>query len=656
MAREPDWQVVRDWKYSEFWWTADGGKSVPSCDPATDDLCDRPSWSTTQLIDRTNDREPANIEAGNLTTLGNLTGARLAVLDTRQGHYSYRRTIANHDVSAGRITVSEPCTYGSNGDALGWGSKYYVEGLPALLDNPGEWWYDAHLRRLYLWPPENRNPATQNIEISQRNTGVDWSGISNHILDGVTIELYNEYAVYQNNSHQQQSHNNTIQNAALRYANWGLWVTQAVRASEPEDNVTDSFRLLYSEIAHMDTRAIKLASWWDDNAAADSFVRSPVRNTVIRGNELHHLGFRSDQDHAQGVELRYADRLRFEDNHVHHTAHHGVQFHKSVVQSDAPYDFDPDEIKTGEILIADNIIERACQLTTECAAIKIWGRWPDNHVYRDTLVVGNIFRDTFGWAYVAEKRNMWAGNTRSDAGGMGGFGLDVDMASGVHIYRNIAYNNANSGFRFSGVWRDGDIVCYNNVLANSVFGMRIAGANEDTHPSVNAQFVNNILANNEAYGILVSVQSNIDNTMIVDHNLYYDNGWRPFENGGHYAPGAMAVFRKSSGNSYYPTLSLVRSRTPWESLGVEGNPHFWVYDPNDHHLHDGSWPIVRLTSNSARAIDQGDDLPRSLTRLFSVFGLSDARQGAAYDIGRYEWSGDNWSNAFLPLALQNATP
>ena len=166
LAREPDWQVDTEWKHHEFWWAADGGSSVAGCNPASDPdpNCDYPSRSTTQLTDRTNDADPPGVEPGNLTTLGDLTGATLVAMDTLQGHYVYRRTITDHDVGAGRVTVDRICEHdsGSGNPGLGWGSKYYVEGKPHLLDTPGEWWYDDGSGRLYLWPPRRgiRRPLT----------------------------------------------------------------------------------------------------------------------------------------------------------------------------------------------------------------------------------------------------------------------------------------------------------------------------------------------------------------------------------------------------------------------------------------------------------------------------------------------------------------
>jgi hypothetical protein len=323
-------------------------------------------------------------------------------------------------------------------------------------------------------------------------------------------------------------------------------------------------------------------------------------NTMIRNNELYDLGFRTDSDNADGVQFNYADRLRFEGNHVHHVAHNGMILGRSVIQSARERGFSPEEIKTGEILVKDNVFEKACLLATDCGAVKIWGSAPDSHVFRDMLITGNVFRNTFGWTYISEKRGRWSGGTSSDVQGMGGFGLYADHASGIHAYRNIAYNNTFSGFHLYNRWWDGDIVYYNNVAANSLYGIYLGGFSP---ASTNTQMVNNIVVNNEGYGILIFHTAGDYGNFIVDHNLYYSNGWRPYEDGGMWKPGNMAVHGP---NEYYlQTLAAIQANTPWEEQGVEGDPRFWDYDSADHNLFDGSWPDFHLTSDSAYALDRG---------------------------------------------------
>ena len=638
LAREPDWHVATEWKTHEFWWAADGGSAPAACDPVTDSdrNCDLPQRSLTQLTDRTNDSEPAGIEAGNLTTLGDLTSGTLVAIDTLQGHYVYRRTITAHDVEAGRITVDRVCEHdgGTGNPGLGWGSKYYVENKPYLLDTPGEWWYDTATQRLYLWPPIPTNPATLNIEISRRTNGFSLRDRSYTVLDGLTIEMLNGSAIRLANWETHKAYGNVVRNATLRYANWGLYIEQSVRATSPPENVIDGFILEDSEIAHIDTFAIRLIDWWENSAAADSFTRSGIVNTVIRNNEMHHLGFRTDGDNAVGASFGFANKLRFEGNHVHHVAHNGIQFSRSVIQSDKTYDFSPEEIKTGDILIANNIFERACQLTTDCGGLKFWGSPPDNHVFRNVLITGNVFRDTFGWTYVSEKRGRWTGGTGSQVHGMGGLGLYIDHASGIHAYRNVAYNNAYSGYLFSGVWRDGSIIYANNVAANSLYGF-VLGSGYDTHGSVDTRLFNNIVVNNEGFGMSVGYATGRTQNISIDYNLYHANGW-----GGMWHAGPMVIRQVSAGGtSWEPqqTLDDVRANTPWEDHGLEGDPAFWDYDVADRALFGYARPDFHLTAASNNAIDRGTTaLPASLTVLLDTFDVPDPHWGAAYDIGRYE--------------------
>jgi hypothetical protein len=221
---------------------------------------------------------------------------------------------------------------------------------------------------------------------------------------------------------------------------------------------------------------------------------------------------------------------------------------------------------------------------------------------------------------------------------MGGFGLYVDMASGIHAYRNIAYNNANAGFAFGGVWRDGDSVYYNNVVANSLYGFRLMGSQFDTHGgSLNTQLLSNTLLSNEGFGILLQDNDGILGNMVLDHNLYYNNGWRSWEDGGVWDGGAMTVQVDGAANEYYRTMEEIQAAFPWEDHGQTGDPHSQDYDFDDHDLHDGSWPDFHLTADSDKAIDRGTaELPASLTALLTLFGVEDARHGTAFDIGRYE--------------------
>ncbi|MBN2007423.1 MAG: right-handed parallel beta-helix repeat-containing protein [Anaerolineae bacterium] len=639
LAREPDWDVTTEWKYHEFWWAANGGSYAAVCDPSTDSNpeCDKNSRSTTQLTDTANDSGPSGIETGNLTTLGNLSGATLVALDALQGHYIFRRTIASHNVSAGRITVDRACMsdVGSGDPGLGWGTKYYVENKPYLLDTPGEWWYDTTTKRLYLWPRLAGNPANRAIEISRYDYGFNLRHRSYTVLNGLTIEFQNHSSVFMDNFEYHRSYGNMILNSLLRYANYGVYMAQSSSSTTPSGYRIDGFTMMDSEIAYMDTLGIQSTDWWLGGAQPDDFTGSRVLNTSIRFNTFHHLGFRSDNDDAVGMAFTYANKLLFEGNSVHHIAHNGLQISKSVVQSTKTYDFPDSAIKTGDIVIKNNTFSKACQLGSDCGGLKIWGSPSDAHVFRNLLVTGNVFRNNFGWSYASEKRRRWVGGSGSVVRGLGGFGMYVDMASGVHAYRNIAYNNGYAGFLFSGVWRDGLMVFVNNVSANNFNGFILGGREFDTHGNVDTRILNNIMVNNEGFGTVINYASGRYYNIQLNYNLYYNNGWRSYEDGGLWISGAMSEYEGDT-NTPFETLAEAQAATPWEDNGVAGDPAFWIYSMADHDLFDGSWPDFHLYWNSP-AVDKGTaTLPYTLRTMLALFDLTYDYTGSAYDIGRYE--------------------
>lgn len=632
-AREPDWQVETDFKHTEFWWMANGGSSVAGCDPTTnsDSLCDKNWRSFTQLTDTLTDADPAGIEPGNLKTLGSLVGGTMVAMDSYHALYVYRRTIIQHDVVAGRITVDDECN-NDGAPGLGWGSKYYIENHPALLDQAGEWWYDIKTGRLYLWSPTGKNPAQINLEISRYENGVDLSEKSNIHLDGLQIDLFNGVAfIIDNISRYATAHGNQLRNSRLLYANKGIVLHTYL--SEPEvEYAIDGFLLENSEIGFMDTTGFDSTYWWDGAPAPTQFTHSGIRNLVIRNNVMHHLGFNSRDRSAVGVRIFFPDKIRFEGNHIHHVAQNGVHFHQSLIRSSKVYDLSPSEILIGNILIKDNLFEDICLAGSDCGGLKIsGGNRPYTHVFRDLLVVGNIFRNNFGWSYVSIQRGL---NELGD-----GNGFYFDYVSGVHAYRNIAFNNSGAGFKLSCLWRDDDAVFFNNIAANNyLYGFKFTGLGDcDNHNgSVNTQLVNNIVVNNGLYGIQFnSAYENQYGNLLIDYNLYFQNGWN---NPSGISTAYIQLFRASLPTEYFTSLAEIKFKTSWEDHGQEGNPFLANYDASDNTVYTFIWPDFNPTNKSTHLLDHGSQLTGSLFGLVAGNKVDDVLCGRAYDIGRFEYT------------------
>ncbi len=643
LSREPDWTVNQPWKHSERWWTAQGGSSATGCDPSSSADCDAATRSSSQLTDAANDNQ-AGVEAGNLTTLGNLTGAVLRAQDLDRAHYQYVRTITNHNVGAGRITVDQASNQAGGLPGLGWGTKYFVESDPTLIDQAGEWWFDTSNDRLYLWPPSSGNPASQSLEITRHSTAFDLSDRSWIELRDIDFELYGGTVVSISNWVSHRSVGVAVRGCSLAWAHNGIAAEQPMEAGSHTDKRVESLTIEDNEIHEMDNLAIRLTQRWDNGSDADSWTRSGLFDTVIRGNELHHVGFRpSNGDGASNgaMMFRHLDRLTFEDNWVHDTATEGLLISESVVQSASSYDFSSAEIKVGELLFRDNVFERNCQMKSDCAGIRVWAHPPDNHVFRDFLVVGNTFRDILGWSWAGEQRGHYDNGAIPGAGGSGFY---MDGTSGMHLYRNVAYNNGNAGFYLIRYWRDGQMILFNNVLADNTVGIRLGGLYQDTHDHVDTKVRNNLVVNSAAYGLVLANQDSEYTNLLIDRNLYSDNGWL----GAVSSAGNLNIVHTGS-QEHHQTVSAIRANTPFEEAGQDASPGFVDYDSSDHDALDDSRPDFRLAVGS-NAVDAGTTgLPASLTSLLDHFGVGETREGSAWDQGVYEGAvgtGEIFSDGF----------
>ena len=515
---------------------------------------------------------------------------------------------------------------------MGWGSKYYIENHPALLDQPGEWWYDRESRKLYFWSPGGENPQNLKLEISRRDIGFDLSNTSDIMLVGLQIELFNNngYQIIGDNNNN-GAHRNQIINSQIRFVDKGIFLKQFVSGIDDQIAIT-RFLVENCIFSYIDSRAIDSYFSWDGIPSPENFTYAGIRETVIRNNLFHHIGYFSHERSAVGIRFFYPDQLVFEGNHIHHIAHNGMQLHLSLVDSTKIYDLDSDEIKLGEILIKDNLFEKTCQAGSDCGGLKIGGSArPYSHVFRDVLIVGNTFRHIFGWGYVSVLRNK---NIYGD-----GNGFYLDYASGVHAYRNISYNNSGAGFKLACLWRDGEAVFYNNIAAgNYLYGFRATGKGscDEHNGSVNSQFVNNIITNNGRSAIeFYTAYKNSYGNLVIDHNLYFQNGWDKNVNGN---DENIIVYREGFSTLNLGKLSAIHKKTGWETNGIIVDPKLEESFSKQNYLYQYyNWQFDSILAGSPLLDSGSGEIPESLSRLLQKYQIESIRCGSAYDIGPNEF-------------------
>jgi parallel beta-helix repeat protein len=105
-----------------------------------------------------------------------------ATLRIRDYSWTYTvREITNYRRKNGKLTVT------NLGDQLPeWG--YFLDGKLEELDHPGEWYYDAKAKKVYLYPPTSADPNTDLIEGSTYKVGLSISNKKDHaVAENITF-------------------------------------------------------------------------------------------------------------------------------------------------------------------------------------------------------------------------------------------------------------------------------------------------------------------------------------------------------------------------------------------------------------------------------------------------------------------------------------
>lgn len=124
---------------------------------------------------------------------GQWTGATATVRTTR---YTIERRLVTSSTGTQVLFDTPTDNTGWNGD--GWG--YHLENKLSLLDAPGEWYHDRATNRLYVWLPNNADPATVMIQGTVRDACVlvedPWPGNSYVRLQGLVLERARKGGVF----------------------------------------------------------------------------------------------------------------------------------------------------------------------------------------------------------------------------------------------------------------------------------------------------------------------------------------------------------------------------------------------------------------------------------------------------------------------------
>ncbi len=94
----------------------------------------------------------------------------------------WRQKIDNYEPASKRITIASQ-------DFGGVNCRYFIENTPYLLDTPGEYYYDATSRRIFLRLEGDKDPNATIIEVASEAKLIDISNKSHIEISGLTFGL-----------------------------------------------------------------------------------------------------------------------------------------------------------------------------------------------------------------------------------------------------------------------------------------------------------------------------------------------------------------------------------------------------------------------------------------------------------------------------------
>ena len=284
---------------------------------------------------RNDNGSTTTINDSELTQSGNYWTGATAVI--RSSGWSYHNTTVT-SYTTGKLTFNSIGGY--NLSDRQWG--YFLCNKLSELDSPGEWYWDGST--LYLWPLNNSNPNTSNIEIATSFYGVRIKSNVQFInVSNIDLKYYTDLAIYIS------GHNNKIQNC---------YVSQSYKGSKIVGNSntlsSNNFSNIYATAIHI----------------------SPGNNNIIESNSFTNCGVIPGLGETGGwgyfgVRVSGTGNI-VRKNNVFKTGYTAIEV-------------------DGNTLVENNRIENACYILNDGAAIAFDNA--DGVIIRNNIIfstIGNV--------------------------------------------------------------------------------------------------------------------------------------------------------------------------------------------------------------------------------------------------------------------------
>lgn len=158
-----------------------------------------------------------------------VTGAQ-AMLNVDHQFSSWTRQLRTHSAGSNTITYEKDLGYDVNKTDEGgisgkWNqsNRFYLFGMRQFLDAPGEWFYDASQKKLFICSPDGKSPADGLLEIKTREWGLTADNTCSHLtIEGITF-FGTAFSLGKDYSSTRSSHL-VFRNNCVLYSSWTEYV------------------------------------------------------------------------------------------------------------------------------------------------------------------------------------------------------------------------------------------------------------------------------------------------------------------------------------------------------------------------------------------------------------------------------------------------
>lgn len=428
IAREPDWETTDTVKRFAQWWRWSAvERGFPECRAfAPDELG---GFSRAALKGATVWSDMPN-QGGEFSITGPIPSP-ITGFDPKQGLIKLRPLVPRRQ--------PEP------------NSPFFVEDSPALLDQPGEFWFDEATRRCYLWLPADADHESTTIELARHRAIIDIENQDHIAISGLTLT----------------GGNSVDPTAFPETGGWKLpiparWMAAVRLAGDVDDielshlhvhhsaglgvvnhildegDVVSGIVIRDSRFEYLDSCAIELyrGSKW-----RVALPMARLHSFAILRNRIHHVGLRNTSHRDEGINVEGGELGEIAGNVISETGSKGINNYSGRLGGNASRK--PIVVPLTRILIHHNLARDTLLTSTDFGGIESWGTG-------STYLYGNISRDA--WGYIAHR----------------------DL-----FHKNVAFyfDHNYKGYLFSNIGWGGDIDgTHNGRRPLSLFHKRVRGA------------------------------------------------------------------------------------------------------------------------------------------------------------------------------------